>query len=85
MYVCVLSTAYCGQPAWKAVGDRLQRPYYLSRVDHDWKIGNWGQRRDIGKYSSINRAIQLWNKPPVNALGTFPSEPSIFRKGVRKV
>jgi hypothetical protein len=30
-------------------------------VDHDWKIGNRGQRTDIGKYSVVSRNIQLWN------------------------
>jgi hypothetical protein len=33
----------------------------------------------------VNRIIQLWNKQPLNALGTFPSKPSTFRKRVRKV
>jgi hypothetical protein len=30
--------AYTGERAWKAIGDRLQAPSYLSRVDHYWKI-----------------------------------------------
>jgi hypothetical protein len=33
-----LLKAYTGERAWKATGDRLQRPCYLSRVDHDRKI-----------------------------------------------
>ena len=47
--VCVLYKAYSGQQAWKVIGDRLKRPYYLSSVDHDWKIRNRRQRTDIGK------------------------------------
>jgi len=43
------------------------------------------QRTEIGKYSFVNRTIQLWNKLPMNALGTFPSKLSTFRKRVRKV
>jgi hypothetical protein len=70
---------------WKAIDERLQRPYYLSRVDHDWKIWNSRQRTEIGKYSFVNRTIQLCNKLSMNALGTFPSKPSTFRKRVRKV
>jgi hypothetical protein len=62
----------------------LQRPYYLSKVDHDWKISNRRRRMDIGKYSFVNRTIQLWNKLPMNALGTFPSKLSSFGKRVRK-
>jgi len=63
----------------------LQRPYYLSRADHDWKITNRRKGTDIGKYSFVNRTSQLWNKLPMNALGTFPFKLSTFRKRVRKV
>jgi len=51
--ICALYKAYFGEPAWKAVGDRLQRPYNLSRVNYDWKIRNRRQR-DIGKYSFVD-------------------------------
>ena len=36
--ICALFKAYCGERAWKAIGDRSQRPHYLSRVDHERKI-----------------------------------------------
>jgi hypothetical protein len=49
--ICALFKAYSGERAWKATGDRLQRQHYLSRVDHDRKIGSRRQRTDIGKYS----------------------------------
>ena len=32
--IFALFKAYSGERAWKAIGDRLQRPHYLSRVDH---------------------------------------------------
>jgi len=32
--ICALFKAYSGERSWKAIGDRLQRPHYLSRVDH---------------------------------------------------
>jgi hypothetical protein len=83
--ICALFKAYTGERAWKAIGDRLQRPYYLSRVDHDQKIRNTKQRMDIRKYSFVNRTIQLWNQLPADALGTYPCKPSIFRKRDRKV
>ena len=54
---CALYKAYFGEPAWKTIGDRLQRPYYLSRVNHDRKIRNRRQRRDIGKYSFANYGL----------------------------
>ena len=31
--LCALYKAYTGERAWKAIGDRLQAPSYLSRVD----------------------------------------------------
>jgi hypothetical protein len=58
---------------------------YKGTGDHDWKIRNSRQRTEIGKYSFVYRTIQLWNKLPMNALGTFPSKLSTFRKRVRKV
>ena len=38
--VCALFKAYSGERVWKAIDDRLQRPNYLSRVDHERKIRN---------------------------------------------
>jgi len=56
----------------------------LTRVDADWKIRNRRQRTEKGKYAFANRAIQPWNKLPMNGLGILPSKPIIFGKG-RKV
>jgi len=64
--------------------DRLQRPYYLSRVDHVWKIRDRKQRKDIGNYLFVNRTKKNCNQLPAEALGTFPCKPKIFRKRVRK-
>jgi len=36
--LCALIKPHSGEWVWKALCDRLQRPYYLSRVDHDQKI-----------------------------------------------
>jgi hypothetical protein len=33
--ICALFKAYCSERAWKFIGDRLQRPNYLNRFDHD--------------------------------------------------
>ena len=83
-HLCTLFKAYSGEQAWKAIRDRLRRPYYWSRVDHVLKIQDRKQRTDIGKYSFVNRTIKNWNQLPVEALGTFPWKPKIFRKKVRK-
>jgi hypothetical protein len=56
--ICAVFKAYSGKRAWKAIGDRLQRPHYLSRVDHERKIRSRRQRTDIGKYSFMIRTIQ---------------------------
>jgi hypothetical protein len=83
--ICALFKAYTGERAWKAIGDRLRRPFYLSRVDHDRKIRSRKQKTDIGKYSFVNRTIQLCNQLPAGALGSLSCKPSNFRKRVRKV
>ncbi|PNF36743.1 hypothetical protein B7P43_G11575 [Cryptotermes secundus] len=82
--ICALFKAYTGERAWEAIGDRLERPCYLSRVDHDRKIISRKQKTDIGKYSFVNRTIQLWNQLPADALGALSYKPSNFRKKVRK-
>jgi len=56
--LCAHFKAYSGERAWKAIRDRLRRPYYLSRVDHVWKIRDRKQRTDIGKNSFANRTIK---------------------------
>ena len=33
--ICALFKAYSGERVWEAIGDRLQRPNYLSRVNHE--------------------------------------------------
>jgi hypothetical protein len=68
-----------------AIGDRLERPCYLSRVNHDRKIRSRKQEIDIGKCSFVNRTIQLWNQLPEDVMGTLSCKPSHFRKRVRKV
>ena len=54
---------------WKAIGDGLQRPCDLSRVDQGWKIWDRKQITDNGKYSFVNRNIENWNQLPAEALG----------------
>jgi hypothetical protein len=81
---CALFKAYSGEQAWKAIGDRLQRPHYLSRVGLEQKIRSRRQRTDIGKYSFVNRIIQDWNQLPAEVLGTVPCKPNTLKKRVRK-
>jgi hypothetical protein len=54
-------------------------------VNHDRKIRSRKQKTDIGKYSFVNRTIQLWNQLPADAFGSLSSKSSNFRKRVRKV
>jgi hypothetical protein len=83
--ICTLFKAYFGERAWKAVGDRLQGPCYISRDDHDRKIRAWKRRRDIGVYSFVNRITKLWNQLPVEALETFNCRSNIIKKRDKKV
>jgi hypothetical protein len=70
--------AYSGDRAWKTIRDRFRRPYYLSRVDHVWKIRDRKQRTDIGKYSFLNKTIKNWNQLTAEAFRTLPCKPKIF-------
>jgi hypothetical protein len=83
--ICALFKAYTGVPAWKVIGDRLLKPCYLSRDDHNRKIRTRKQRTDAGKYSCINRTIKHWNQLPADLLESFPCKLSTFRKRVKKV
>jgi len=83
--ICALFKVYSGEPAWKPIGDRLQRPHYLRRVDHERKIRSRRQRTDIGKYCFLNRTIQHWNHLPAEVLGTLSCKSITFKKRVRKV
>ena len=83
--ICALFKAYSRERARKATGDRLQRPHYLSRVDHDRKIRSRRQRTDIEKYSFVNRTIQDWNQLPAEVLGTLHCKPNNMKKRAKKV
>jgi hypothetical protein len=80
--ICALFKAYTRERAWKAIGDRLLEPCYLSRVGCD---RSRKQKRDIGKYSFVSRTMQLCNQLPADALGSLSCKSSYFRKRVRKV
>jgi len=46
--ICALFKTHSGERAWKAIGDRLQRPHNLSRADHERKIRSRRQRTCVG-------------------------------------
>ena len=81
--ICALFKAYSGERAWKSIGDRLQRPHYLSRVDHERKFRSRRQRTDTGKYSFVNRTIQDLNQIPAEVLGTLTCKLNTLRKRAR--
>jgi len=64
--------------------DRLQRPHYPSRVDHERKIRIRRQSTNIGKYSFANRAIQDWNQLLAKVLGALTWKLNTLKKRVMK-
>jgi hypothetical protein len=67
--ICALFKAYTGGPAWKAIGDRLLKPCYLSREDHNiiGKLGLENIRSQIGPLKTgINCLQTYWRLSPVN-------------------
>jgi len=84
-WICALFTAYTGRQAWKVIGNRLLKPCYLSRGNHNWKIRTRKQRIDVGKFSFINRTINSCNQLPASLLASFPCKLNTFRKRVKNV
>jgi hypothetical protein len=69
--ICGFFGAYTGERAWRAISYGLQQPRYLNRVHHGRRIRSRKQETDIGKYSFVNRAIQLWDQLPEGTLGAL--------------
>lgn len=44
-----------------------------------------GSKEDTGKYSFVNRTIELWNQLPAYVLAIFLCKVHCFRKAVRNV
>jgi hypothetical protein len=68
---------------WGMGLERLLKPCYLRREDHNRKIRTRKQRTDVGKYSFVNRTIKNWNQLPANLLASFPCKINTFRKRVK--
>jgi hypothetical protein len=83
--MCALFKVFKGEMALKEIGDRLQSPSSLSRVDHNWKIRARKQRKDVGKFSFVNRTITDWNQLSEWEIGALTSNTHSFTKRVRKV
>jgi hypothetical protein len=83
--ICALCKSYAGVRAWKAIGDKLQALTYLSNVDLYWKIRGRKQRKDIGKYSFVNRYITEWNHLPKVVIGVSHGKTHVLKTKVRKV
>jgi hypothetical protein len=82
--ICALLKAYTGGRAWKAIRDRLLKPSYLSKDDHNRKIRTTKQT-DVAKYSFLNRTIRSWNQLPAGLQASFPCKINTFRKRVKNV
>ena len=74
-----------GERVWKAISDRLRRPYSLSKVDHVRKIRDRKPRKDIGNYSIVNKTIEKCNQLPAEALGTFRCKPKIRNRAGKAI
>jgi len=80
-----LSKAYTSRRAWKAIGDGLLKPCYLSTGNHNRKIRTKKQRTYVEKYSFVNRTIKSWNQLPAGSLVSFACKLNTFRKRVLNV
>jgi hypothetical protein len=76
--ICALFKAYTGGRAWKAIGDRLLKPCYQSKGDHNRKIRTRKQRTGVGIYSFVNRTIKSWNQLTAGLLASFRCKINTF-------
>jgi len=83
--ICALFKAYTRRRVWKTIENRLLKPFYLSRDDHNRKIRIRKQRTDVGKYSFVNKTIKSWNQLPAGLLASLPCKLNTFRKRVKNV
>jgi hypothetical protein len=83
--ICAFFKAYTGGRPRKAIENSLLKPCYLSREDHNRKIRTRKQRREVGKYSFVNRTIKSWNQLPAGLLASFLCKLNTFRKRVKNV
>jgi hypothetical protein len=71
--------------AWKAIGDRLQPPRYLNRVDHNWKIRARNREHASANTLFVNRTITGWKQLTDGEIGALTGNTYSIRKRVRKV
>ena len=83
--ICALFKANTGGRVWKAIGDRILKPCYLSREDHNRKIRTRKHRTYVGKYSFVKKVFKSWNQLPAGLLASFPCKLNTFRKRVKNV
>jgi len=83
--ICAFFKAYTRGRSWKAIGNRLLKPCYLSRDDHNRKIRTRKRRTYVLRYSFANRTIKSWNQLPAGLLASFPCQLNTFRKRVKNV
>ena len=57
----------------------------LSRDDHNRKIKTRKERKDVGKYSFVNRTIKSCNQLPSGLLASFGCKLNTFRKRAKNV
>jgi len=77
--MCDIFKAHTGGRAWKAVGDRFIKQFYLRREDHNRKIRTKKQRKCVGEYSYVNRTIKRWKQLHAGLLASFPCKLNTFR------
>jgi len=83
--ICAIFKTYTRGRAWKAIGERLLKPCYLIREDHNGKIRTRKERTDVGKYPFVNRTFNSRKELPAGLLASFPCKLNTFRKRVKNV
>jgi hypothetical protein len=83
--ICALFKTYTRRWAREVIEDRLLKPCYLCRDDHDRKIRTTSQRTDVGQYFLVNCTTKCWNQLAEGLLASLLYKLNAFRKRVKNV
>jgi hypothetical protein len=77
--------AITGYTAWNGITQRLVKATHSGRMDHSCKLQHRGSNTNIGKYSFLSTATQLWNKLPGCVVKPWPENVNTLKLRLKNV
>ena len=79
----IMYKIYTNYVSFTELSNRINRPNYVSRHDHQYKIAEINVTSDKEKYSFLARSIKDWNALPSEMFNPFPVNVKHFAKTIR--